>query len=311
MGSNHIRVYHAMPDALLVAVADPDDNALSTAGVRGYQDYHHLLDEEQIDAVSIAVPARAHLDVALACIGRGIATLVEKPIAANVTEGETLRGAAQRNNVPLMVGHIERFNPAVCELKRQLDGRELGRVYQARTRRVGPFFQRERDVGVIHDLATHDIDVLHYLLNAQVERAQAETQCRIRTEYEDAMSGVLRFANGTIAEIEANWLTPAKQRELMLLGERGMFALDYVARTLAFYPHAEGAEGKSTPIAVPGAGDEPLRAELESFLRAARGVESPAITASDGIAALRVAEALVEAGRTGQSVHLAEASPTP
>jgi predicted dehydrogenase len=309
MGSNHIRVYNELPDAELVAIADPNEDALSAAGVRAYQDYRRLLDEEQLDAVSIAVPARMHHEVALACIERGIATLVEKPIAASVTEGEALRAAAGRNGVPLMVGHIERFNPAVRELKRRVEAGELGRVYQARARRVGPFFRRERDVGVVYDLATHDIDVLHYLLGCEVEQVQAETQRGIRTEHEDALASTLRLANGAVAQIEANWLSPIKQRELVLLGERGMFALDYIARTLTFYPHVDDAEGIGNSITIPNVGVEPLHDELAAFLRAAQRLEPPAINASDGIAAIRVAEALVEAGRTGRPVRVAEARP--
>lgn len=307
MGSNHIRVYNELPGAELVAIADTNEAALARAGVRAYRDYRRLLDEEQLDAVSIAVPARAHHEVALACIERGIATLVEKPIAASVAEGEALRVAAERNGVPLMVGHVERFNPAERELKRRIEAGELGHVYQARARRVGPFFRRERDVGVVYDLATHDIDVLHYLLGCEVEQVQAETQRGIRTEHEDALIGVLRFANGAVAQIEANWLTPIKQRELVLLGERGMFALDYIARSLIFYPHVNNGESAGEPISIPGASIEPLHAELAAFLRAAQRLEPPAISAVDGIAAVRVAEALVEAGRSGHRVRVVEA----
>jgi predicted dehydrogenase len=309
MGSNHIRVYNELPGVELVAVADTNDDALPAAGVRAYRDYRRLLDEEQPGAVSIAVPARAHHEVALACIERGLPLLIEKPIAASVEQGEELRAVSERRGAPLMVGHVERFNPAVRELKRRLDERQLGRIYQARVRRAGPFFRRERDVGVVYDLATHDIDVLHFLLGCEVERVQAETQCGIRTEYEDAVAGVLQFDNGTVALLEANWLTPVKQRELVLLGERGMFALDYLRRTLVFYPHAGDDESAGEPIAIPDADTEPLRAELEAFVRVAKRLEPPAVSAADGIAALRVAEALVEAGRTGRSVRVAEGRP--
>jgi UDP-N-acetylglucosamine 3-dehydrogenase len=309
MGANHIRVYNELSEVELVAVADTNDDALPASGLRAYRDYRRLLDEEQPEAVSIAVPARAHHEVALACIERRLAVLVEKPIAASVEQGEELRAASERNDAPLMVGHVERFNPAVCELKRRLDDGQLGRVYQARARRVGPFFRRERDVGVVYDLATHDIDVLHFLLGSEVERVQAETQRGIRTEFEDVLAGVLRFENGAVAQLEASWITPIKQRELVLLGERGMFALDYIRRTLVFYPHADDAEGKGESIAIPDAEIEPLRAELAAFVRVAQRLEPPAITAADGIAALRVAEALVEAGRTGRSVRVAEGRP--
>jgi predicted dehydrogenase len=305
MGSNHVRVYSEFPGTELVAIADANEAALSKVGARLYQDYRRLLAEEQIDAVSIAVPARLHYEVAMACIERGIATLIEKPIAASVSEAEELQHASELKNVVLMVGHIERFNPAVVELKRRLDEGQVGRVHKVSVRRVGPFFARERDVGVVHDLATHDIDVLRFLLGSDVERVAAETLCGVRTAHEDLLAGVLTFAGGTIASIEANWLDPVKVRELTVLGERGMFVCDYLERTLVYYPQVDDGASHGESISIQGRDAEPLRLEIEAFARAARGIDTPAITASDGIAAVRVADALVAAGRTGHTVCLA------
>lgn len=309
MGRNHMRVYNELADVELVAIADLREEVLVESPVRAYQDYRRLLEEETLDAVSIAVPARVHHDVALACIERGIATLVEKPLAATLAEGSALRDAAEANSTPLMVGHIERFNPAVRELKQRLEGGALGRIFEARTRRVGPFFQRERDIGAAHDLATHDIDVLFLLLEHGVVQVRAETQCNVRTEFEDSVTALLRFENGTIAQIEANWLTPVKQRELTLVGERGMYVLDYISQSLTYYPQAGSAEGAAEPVVVPGAGAEPLRAEVAAFVRVARRLEAPPVSASDGIASLRVADAIVESGRTGEPVRLVQAGP--
>ncbi len=307
MGANHIRVFGELPDAALVAVADLDEARLretaSSSSARLYRDYRELLAEEQPDAVSIAVPTRRHLEVALACVERGVPLLVEKPLAATVDEAERLRAAAESAGVPLTVGHVERFNPAVGELKRRLDAGELGRVLQSRARRVGPFYQRERDVGVVHDLATHDIDVLRLLLRCEVEQAQAETLRGVRTEYEDALAGVLRFENGAVALLEVNWLAPVKERQLSVLGERGMFVVDYLSQELRFH-RSEPVQGQPEVTSFPGAGETPLRAELSAFLRVARGQEPPAVSAADGIAAMRVADALVEAARRGEAVRL-------
>jgi predicted dehydrogenase len=114
-----------------------------------------------------------------------VASLVEKPIAANLKDGRAILAAAEETGTQLMVGHVERFNPAVQELKRRLEAGELGRVFLARAERVGPFLRRTRDVGVVQDLATHDIDILRFLLASQVERVYAETQAGLRTEHED------------------------------------------------------------------------------------------------------------------------------
>jgi len=313
MGANHARVLRELPDAELVAVADVDEARLDGLPTKGYGDHRALLASEQPDAVSIAVPTRLHLEVALDCIERGVAVLVEKPIAADAEEGERLRSAADAAGVPLMVGHIERFNPAVQELKRRLAAGELGRVLQLRTRRVGPFFQRQRDVGVVHDLATHDIDIMRDLMGCAVERVQAETQRGVLTEHEDALTGLLRFENGVVGQLEANWLSPVKVRELAVLGERGTFVVDYISQSLSFRASEPGDAARAPDVWPPSAGGdthvelpverhEPLRAELATFLRVARGLEPPRASAADGIAALRVAEALVEAARRGEPV---------
>jgi predicted dehydrogenase len=311
MGSNHIRVYSELADAELVAVADSDEARLGEIGVRAYTDYRRMLEEEQLDAVSIAVPARAHHDAALACIDRGIATLIEKPIAASAMEGASIRTAAETRSVALMVGHIERFNPAVQQLKKCIDDGVLGAIYQASAWRVGPFFKRERDVGVCHDLATHDIDVLQHVLGTEVVEVHAETRSGIKTAYEDMLAGILLFGNGAFAQVEANWLSPKKERGLVLLGERGMLTLDYITRSAIFYEGDGDRESTGEPIAVPGADVEPLRAELAAFLRAVKGEEAVSISAEDAIVALRVADALVEAGRSGRPVALQAARALP
>ena len=214
-----------------------------------------------------------------------------------------------------MVGHIERFNPAVCELKRRLEAGELGRVFQVRARRVGPFAQRQRDVGVVHDLATHDIDIFRYFLGCEVERVQAETQRAIRTEFEDTLTGLLRFEDGAVGVLEVNSRTPVKVRELAVLGERGMFVVDYITQELSFYESdvvgpaqaSAGwptAPGEGVMSALPVEREEPLRAELSAFLRVVRALEPPTVTADDAITALRVADALVEAARRGEPVRL-------
>ena len=309
MGGNHARVYSELPDAELVAVADCDESRLNNAPARAYGDYRRLLAEERLDAVSIAVPTRRHLETALACIERGVPLLVEKPLAATVDEGERIQAAAEARGVPLAAGHIERCNPAVVELKRRLEAGEIGRVLQIRAVRVGPFHSRQRDVGVVHDLATHDIDVMRHLTGCEVERARAETQRGVRTEFEDALLGVLRFENGVIGSLEVNWLTPVKQRTLAVAGDNGMFVADYISQELRFYDSASDPDpspsnnaGNATHIEAER--QEPLRVELAAFLRAARGLEPPLVGAADAIAALRVAEALVESAQRGDAVQV-------
>ena len=327
MGANHARVYAEIDGVELAAVADTDparvDVATRGRGARGYGDYRRMLTEERVDLLTVAVPTRAHLDVAADVIERGVPLIVEKPLAATLAEGERLRDLAVAAGVPLMVGHIERFNPAVVELQRRLRAGELGRVFQVHARRVGPFPERVRDVGVVLDLAPHDIDVMRFLLGSEVARVQAETEQRINTEHEDMLAGLLRFANGVVGVLDINWLTPTKIRELSVLGERGMFVVDYLARELTFYEnaHASGppaAEGQPVDWAarhLKGVSEgavhmlhvekrEPLRVELEAFSRAVRDGMPVAVTADDGLAAMAAAEALVRSASSGASVSL-------
>lgn len=327
MGANHARVYAETEGVDLVAVADTDERRLA-AFVRGrtcrpYGDFARLLDEEHPDLVSVAVPTRMHLPLALMALERGAATLVEKPLAADVEEGRRLREAAARSGVLLMVGHIERFNPAVGELRRRVAAGDLGRVFQVHARRVGPFPQRVRDVGVVHDLAPHDIDVMRFVLGAEVVRVQAETQSHISTDQEDMLSGLLRFNNGAVGVLDVNWLTPAKIRELSVLGERGMFVVDYLTNELRFYENAWREQGQPAWPALAvltGVSEggmerprvdkrEPLQVEIEAFVAAVRrGGPSP-VPAEDGLAAMIVADALVESGRSGRAVELAPERP--
>lgn len=312
MGANHVRVLRELPNVELVATADADERRLQDAAPseRTYRDYRRLLAEEKLDAVSVAVPTRLHEEIAIAVIERGLSLLVEKPLAADLDECRRLKQTAQEAGVALMVGQVERFNPAVRELKRRLAAGEAGRVLQVRAQRVGPFFQRERDVGVVHDLATHDIDIFRYLLDSDIERVRAETQRGLLTEFEDALIGILRFEDGVVGTLDVNWLTPVKRRELTVLGEHGMFVVDYLHQELRFYDSG-ASEPRAKPPAVetfPGAGEAPLREEFEAFLRMAKGLEPPAVDADDAIAAMRVAEALVESAERGQPVHLAAGS---
>jgi UDP-N-acetylglucosamine 3-dehydrogenase len=310
MGMNHVRVYSEIEGVDLAAVADvsPERRDL-VADANVYDDFRRMLVEERLDLVSICVPTLLHSDVALAAIERNVAALVEKPIAATVEEGRAVARAAQMAVVPLMVGHVERFNPAVLEVKRRLVAGELGRVYQVYARRTGPFPQRVRDVGVVHDLAPHDIDVMRFLLESAVERVYAETLKGVRTEHEDMLWGMLRFRNGAVGVLDVNWLTPLKVRQLSILGEKGLLQADYLSQQVRFYPQGgdrQSLEAEAQAIEVETA--EPLRLELESFVDAVRRGGAPPVTAEDGLAALATASLLVESANAGYAIEVREES---
>jgi predicted dehydrogenase len=326
MGANHARVLAEIPHVDLIAVADPDAarREAVTRGrtIRAYDDYRRMLAEERLNLVTVAVPTAAHVDVGSDVIAAGVSLLVEKPLGATVDEGRRLRDLAAAAGVLLTAGHIERFNPAVIELKRRLQTGELGRVFQVHARRVGPFPDRVRDVGVVLDLAPHDIDVMRFLLESEVTRVHAETEQRINTDREDMLIGTLRFANGVVGVLDVNWLTPTKIRDLSVLGERGMFVVDYLARELTFFENDAAPRGQSGDWAarhLKGVSEgpvhmlkvekrEPLRVELEAFVAAVRDSTLPAVTPDDAIAAIAISEALVESAHSGHAVDLHESA---
>jgi UDP-N-acetylglucosamine 3-dehydrogenase len=319
MGRNHVRLYHDMSDSDLVAIADRDEAVAEAIarrhGVKFYADYRAMLDAETVDAVSVCVPTTLHLEVASELIGRGIHILVEKPIAASVEEGQAIIDQAREQNVTCLVGHVERFNPAVVELKRRLDQGELGRIFEIVARRKGPFPARVRDVGVVLDLAAHDLDVMWYLTGAEVTRVYAETAQRVHESQEDMLSGLLRFNDGTVGVLDINWLTPTKIRELSVIGERGMFQVNYLTQDLFFFENAEANEVWDTLSILRGVAEgrmirhvvkkrEPLRTELESFLATARGAKAPVVTGEDGLRALLQAQAIVQSGLEHRPITL-------
>jgi predicted dehydrogenase len=312
MGRNHARVDWESPDIQLVGVADRNPevsrNIAERYNTRPYVDFRQLLDEQQPDAVTIAVPTSYHLEIALEVIQRGIHILIEKPIAFSVEEARIMIEAAQKANVQLMVGHIERFNPAVIALKTHLANHELGHVFQVDARRQGPLPERINDVGVVVDLAVHDLDIMRYVTQAEITRIYAETENGIHSQKEDLLSGVVRLSNGAIGTLLINWITPTKIREFYATGEGGMFKVDYLTQDLFFFENAKAhgeewdtlrvlrgvSEGKMVRYCIEKR--EPLRVEHQAFQAAVRGEIPIAVTGEDALRALELAQAVVTSG---------------
>jgi len=320
MGKNHARVYSELPEADLAAVADADQKLVAATaekhGAHAYTDYREMLEKEKPDAVSIVVPTAMHEEVGLAALDAGTHVLMEKPIAATVEEGQRLIEKARAVKKQLMVGHIVRFNPAMQALKQKLADGDLGRIFQVFCRRAGPFPARIRDVGVVVDLAPHDVDVMRFLIGADPLRVYAETERRIHTDHEDLVWGLLRFPDGVVGSLEINWLTPTKIREVLVLGERGLFRIDDLTQDLYFYENAQVnadlwpalktlkgvSEGHMIRYAIQRY--EPLKAELQAFLGAVKEDKPVPVSGEDGLEALRLALALVESGQKHQVIEV-------
>ena len=312
MGRNHVRVWDDAVDGVeLVAVADPDPEAVRRAtqgrAIRGFPGADEMLAAEQLDLVSVVTPTSLHLQTTLAALAAGAHVLVEKPIAATRGEGERMIAAAADAGRLLTVGHIERFNPAIRELRRRLAAGELGRIFEIHATRLGPFPARIRDVGVVVDLAPHDLDVMRFLLGSDPIRLYAETERRIHTEHEDLFVGVMKFENGAVGVLDINWLTPTKRRTLSVTGERGMYVADYLDQDLVFYANPADdsvAEGEMVRRHVERR--EPLAIELEEFARAARDGGPAPVDPREAMIALLLARTMVEAASSGRVVSGAE-----
>lgn len=319
MGRHHARVYSELPEADLVAISDSDsiraDSAASKFGVRSYTDHRVMLEKEKPDAVSVVVPTALHETVAMDALNAGCNVLIEKPIAATLDEGARLIEKARAMNKRLMIGHVVRFDPALQALKQKLDAGELGRIYQIFCRRAGPFPTRIQDVGVVIDLAPHDVDIMRFLAGKDPTRVYSEIEKRIHTDHEDLLWATLRFPDGVIGGLEINWLTPTKIREVCVLGERGMFRADGLTQDLYFFENSHAnvqwatlqtikgvSEGSMTRYAIPRF--EPLKAELQAFLKALQDGNPVPITGEDGLAALKISLALVDSGHLHQAVDL-------
>ena len=308
MGRNHLRNLAAREDVTLAAVADPNEDVLSSAadqsGARPYADPVEMIDEERLDALVVAAPTTLHHGIALHAIERGVPVLVEKPLATTVAEGRELVEAAGRRGVLLQVGHIERFNPAVLALGERLRDGALSRIFSIRTLRAGPFPARIRDVGVAVDLATHDVDIMCHLAGARPDRVYAETTQHIHTSHEDLVFGLLHFPGGTVGLLDANWLTPEKQRRITVLGAEGMFEVDYLSQALTFtrgtaelsptFLDGYAATFAGETVQLPVTPAEPLRRELDAFFDAIRTGGPAAIPGSDGLWAVALANLLLE-----------------
>jgi len=325
MGGNHVRVWdEAVPGVELAAVADPDGGAVERATVgrraRGYASVERMLAEESLDLVSIVAPTSLHLPVTLAALAAGANVLVEKPIAATREEAVAMMDAATAAGKMLTVGHIERFNPAIRELRRRLEANELGRIFQVKATRLGPFPARVRDVGVVVDLGPHDLDVMRYLVGSEPIRVYAETERRIHTDHEDLFTGLVKFANGVVGVLDINWLTPTKQRTLSVTGERGMFVADYLTQDLVRYENPDAGAtwvrpGGAMPITSVSEGEmtrysirrrEPLIVELTEFATAVRDGGAPPVDPHDAMVALLLARTMVASAESGLVIAGAE-----
>jgi UDP-N-acetylglucosamine 3-dehydrogenase len=299
MGQNHIRTYSRIKGVELVGIADVDPNRLEPLcneyGCQGYTDYKELL-KQGLDAVSIVVPTTLHKKVSLDVISAGSNLIVEKPIADTVENAEKIVEAAKKEDLKLMVGHIERFNPAVIKMKDIINNKELGKVVSISTLRVGPYNPRIRDVGVILDIGVHDVDIISYLYSGRVAEVYAIAGNEVHS-FEDHASIVLRYEDDRAGVVETNWLTPHKTRRFSVIGTDGVAYGDYMEQKVFIHEKDWIKEAKIDK-------KEPLMNELENFVKICETHMEPMATGEDGIHALKVALAAIESYKLKQAVKI-------
>lgn len=316
MGRHHVRVLGAHPGVDLVGACDPLGDPHGVAGGLEVCSSLDALLALGVDAVVVATPTDDHLTAGLQLAAAGVHALIEKPLAVDVASGRELLNAFEAAGVIAAVGHIERFNPSVRSLKQRLAAGELGDLYQVSTIRQGPFPDRVRDVGVIKDLATHDIDLTAFAAGVAYASVSARVAHRAGRPHEDLVAAVGLLEDGTVTNHLVNWLTPVKERRIVVTGERGCFVADTITADLTFFANSSVptqwdaisqfrgvSEGDMIRYAIPK--PEPLAVQLDGFVAAVQGRVGEIVTAREGLVTLAVAEAMSRAASLGtvEEVH--------
>ncbi|HWS37557.1 MAG TPA: Gfo/Idh/MocA family oxidoreductase [Actinoplanes sp.] len=314
MGRNHGRVLSQLSGVDLVGAVDPAPNAVGPHGVPVVADLDALL-KIGVDYVVVASPTALHEELGLRLAEAGVHALIEKPLAPSMAAAERLVKAFGDRGLIGAVGHIERYNPALQSLRTRLEAGELGEIYQIVTRRQGPFPGRIADVGVVMDLATHDIDLTAWVTGRPYQQVAARTACRSGRPHEDMVSAVAELAGGLVANHLVNWLSPFKERSTVITGERGSFVADTLTADLTFYANGAVdtewealrafrgvAEGDMIRYAIPKR--EPLLVEHERFRDAVDGKETDIVTLEQGMRTVEVAAILLESARTGATLTI-------
>ncbi len=304
MGQHHARNFAELPGVELVAIADVAPKIGKPLAERFqtkyYADYREMFEKEKIDLVTIAVPTKLHKKVALDAIKKGINILIEKPIAATVSEAKEVVAAAKAKGIKFTVGHIERFNPAVLKLKDMIEKGKLGEIVSITNFRLGPMPVRIKDANVVIDIGVHDIDLMNWIygkLPVQVLATGGNALNQIQQDYVEIF---LKYGSSA-GVVKANWVTPVKIRKMVVSGTKAYCELNFITQELHLYESEYRAESNDFGEFIVKFGEpkdkkvikvenvEPLKAEIKSFIKAIKDNKVPAVTAREAIDALDIA----------------------
>lgn len=315
MGRHHARNLRAIDGVDLVGVADAQGDPHGVAGGLEVKKSIDELIEVGLDYCVVAAPTVFHDEIGTKLAEAGVHALIEKPLAKDTASAKALAELFQAKGLVGAVGHIERYNPALQNLRKRLEAGELGDLYQVATRRQGPFPNRIADVGVIKDLGSHDIDLTAWVTQRDYEFVAARSMFKSGRQYEDMVSATCQLSGGLMSNHLVNWLTPTKERLCIVTGEKGMFVADTLTADLTFYGNGQQvdtwedlaqfhgvSEGDVTRFAI--SKPEPLRTEHENFRDAVLGKDSDIVTLEQGARVVQVCEAMIESSRTNQFVEI-------
>ncbi|MBS3168165.1 Gfo/Idh/MocA family oxidoreductase [Candidatus Woesearchaeota archaeon] len=301
MGRHHVRLYKEL--GVLCCISDINGELAKQVsekyGCNYYEDYNEMLNNEKLDAVSVAVPTSLHKKVSIDVISKGVNLLIEKPIAENLKDAKDIIDAAKERGLKLMVGHVERFNPAVQRLKKILDEGKLGKVTSVVAKRVGLFPSQVRDANIIIDLAVHDIDVMNFLFGSCGKIVGSSGGVALDAGREDYAHIMLDY-NGIGNFIQVNWITPIKIRQLSITGTKGHAELNYLTQELVLYETNYEKEfdnygdfivkfGVPAKIRMEFPHEEPLKNELKEFISCLKENRQPQVDPENAFNVLSLA----------------------
>jgi UDP-N-acetylglucosamine 3-dehydrogenase len=300
-GRNHARIYKELKETELLAVCDINAERAKTVAkqfnVTPYTSTGKMLKKEGIEAISICTWSTSLAKEAVKALKAGKHVLVEKPMAANAKQAEKLLETANKEGLHIMVGFLMRFIPGLQHIKKAVETKTLGEIVCATAKRVSQWPERIGDVGVVKDLAIHDIDIMRHLFKEDPTAVYAKTGSMMHKKFEDYAQIMLTFEGGKSAFIESNWLTPYKTRILIVTGSKGIMKLDYITQELTIEDIKETTQPRY-------AWQEPLKIELQHFANCILKREKPLITGEDGLKALKIAEAALKSSATGKVIKL-------
>jgi len=300
-GRNHARNLRELNETRLIAVCDKDRAKAKAAaelfGVQAYSDSRKMLKRKDVEAVTVCTWSTTLAAETMRVLKAGKHVLVEKPMANNVQEARKIVDLASKNQRHVMVGFLMRFIPGVQRIKEAVERGEIGTLVYATARRVSQWPERIGDVGVVKDLAIHDIDTTRYLFGDDPVEVYAKAGNLRHKKFEDHSQILLTFKGGKTAFIEANWLTPYKIRKLTVTGSEAIMTLDYITQEITI-------ETAGQTLAPRYEVKEPLKLELQHFANSILNDKEPMVTGMDGLKALQIAQTALKSARRGTAIKL-------